>query len=168
MERLKIKNYGLLGHLLGRSITQSPNHSMAQSVINKALGGPLICGALGTRAQAAKIIEGIDATRVPVVPEDLQSIAAYQFGPIGLQRFPGKYREGIGRLFRGRAELPTGGAGALAAQITVGIRAQVAIRPPDGEGVVVARELDRCGVGVHVWPSPVSDQPPAVFCFAER
>jgi hypothetical protein len=48
--------------------------------------------ALRTRAEAAQIIEGVDARGMTVVPKDLQGVSSYQFCALRFQRFDAEHR----------------------------------------------------------------------------
>src|SRR2546426_448676 len=83
-----------------------------------------------------------------VIPVDLQSIATYQLGAFGLER-PSIQLQGAGRSGLWRSRLGAGGARAPITQALVRVGAHVAVRPLNGQRVVLSCQLDFLGNDLH-------------------
>lgn len=115
--------------------------------------------AVRARADLPQILKGIDPGRVAVSPIDLEGVAPHQFGTFRFQGFRAEHGEGVVSGRGPNSQFWTVGARAFFAQVTVGVNAQVAIRPLDGKRIISARESDLGRIGLQgrfAIPCPLS------------
>lgn len=105
-----------------------------------ALGG-LATPALITRANLPQIGIGIDPLGMPVIPAELDGIAANRTGSRHRDRPLAQEGKGIGFRFDFRGGVPAQGARTLPAQVSIGVGGNMAIIPGDGHATR-SREFD--------------------------
>src|SRR5271157_381937 len=93
-----------------------------------------------------------------VAPVDLQRIAAHQLGALRVQGLLPENRQTAHGLLCHRSRLIAGCAGTLAAQVAIGIRALMAIRPMNRQSVVAGSEFDLRRGGGHEVTQAISVQ----------
>lgn len=110
--------------------------------------------ALLARTNLPQVGIGVNASRMAVVPVELDSIMPNGYGPGNADHFFSVHRKGIGSCFDGRWVVTAGGAGAALPQVGVRVNGLVAVIPAD-EYAAWSRQLDGSRQKGHGYTTPV-------------